>query len=40
MRISKTLLVWFGEHCLNFWWMPGVRFVDWLFRLLPKLRAA
>jgi hypothetical protein len=40
MKTSKIVLVWIGDRCLNLQWAHGVSFVDWLFHLSPKLRAA
>jgi len=40
VRTLKVILVWFGVQCVNLRLKLGVDLVDWLFQLLPKLRAA
>jgi hypothetical protein len=40
MRTVKVVLVWFGIRCLNLRLKLGVTFIDWVFLVCPKMRAA
>lgn len=40
MKASKIFLVWFGVLRVNLRLAPTVSFIDWMFRLSPRLRAA
>jgi hypothetical protein len=40
MRIVKVLLIWVGVRCLNCRLKLGVAFINWVFLVCPKMRAA